>query len=101
MLVHVLVVLPVVQWELPKAVALNGDPVTASCSATGYPRPDVRVIIPKCDYQQKVIHVGNHTSKAVFTMNITKNCEHIYCLISSKTYSVLRTNKLLIVGKCA
>ena len=91
-----------VQWELPKAVALNGDAVTGSCSASGYPRPNVRVIIPAgCDYRQKNIHVGNYTSKVVFTMNVTKHCEQIYCLISNKAYSVLRTEKLLIVGKCA
>ena len=96
------VVLPVFQWILPKAVALNGSPVTGSCSASGYPRPNVRVIIPAgCDYQQNNVHVGNYTNKAVFTMNVTKHCEQIYCLASSKTYSVLRTEKLLIVGKCA
>ena len=93
-------VLPVVQWELPKAVALNGDAITGSCSASGNPRPNVRVIIPAgCDYEQSSFHVGNHTSKAVFIMNVTKHCEKIYCLISSKTYSFHRTEELLIVGK--
>lgn len=95
------IVLPVILWELPKAVALNGGAVTGSCSASGYPRPDVRVIIPKCDYQQENVYVGNHTNKAVFTMNITRNCEKIYCLVASTTYSILRTNELLIVGKWA
>ena len=99
--VNVSVVLPVIQWDLPKAVALNGDPITGSCSATGYPRPDVRVIIPRCDYQQNNIHIGNHTNKAVFTINVSKNCEQIYCLIRSKTYNLLRRNTLLIVGECA
>ena len=95
------VVLPVIQWELPKAVGLNGVAITGSCSASGYPRPNVKVIIPAgCDYQQNNVHVGNYTNKAVFTMNVTKHCEQIYCLASSKTYSVLRTEKLLIVGKC-
>ena len=94
------IVLPVFQWILPKAVALNGSPVTGSCSASGYPRPNVRVIIPAgCDYQQNNVHVGNYTNKAVFTMNVTKHCERIYCLATSKSYSVLRSNKLLIVGK--
>ena len=90
-----------VQWDLPKAVALHGSPVTGSLSVTGYPRPSVRAIIPSgCDYQQKVVHIGRHTSKAVFTINtVTKNCEQLYGLIWSKTYSVLRTNQLLIIGE--
>ena len=96
-----LLVLPIVQWELPKAVALHGDPITGSCSASGYPRPNVKLIIPtRCDYQQNNVHIGRYTNKAVFTMNVTKNCEQMYCLITSKTYSLLRTNKLLIVGEC-
>lgn len=98
--VHVLVVLPLIHWDLPKAVALNGGPVTGSCSASGYPRPNVDVIIPGCDYKQTNIHVGKHTNEALFTMNVTGNCENIYCLISTKTYSILRTKKLLIVGEC-
>ena len=96
---HLPVVLPVIQWDLPKAVALNGYPVTASCGASGYPRPNVRVIIPGCDYQQNNVHIGNYTNKAVFTMNVTKNCGRIYCLIMSRTYSILRTTSMLIVGK--
>ena len=92
-------VLPVTHWDLPKAVALNGHAVTGSCSASGYPRPDVRVIIPGCDYKQANVHVGKYTNEAVFTMNVTRNCEKIYCLISTETYSVLRTNKLFIVGE--
>ena len=94
------IVLPVIQWDLPKAVALNGDPVTASCSASGFPRPNVRVIIPGCDYHQNNVRIGNYTNKAVFTMNVTKRCERIYCLVTSKTYSLLKTNNLLIVGEC-
>ena len=102
MYVRTYIVLPVIQWNIPRAVALNGDPVTGSCSASGYPRPNVRVIIPAgCDYQQSNVHIGNHTNKAVFTMNVTKNCKQIYCLVRSKTYSLLRRNKLLIVGECA
>ena len=93
--------MPVIQWELPKAVGLNGVAIIGSCSASGYPRPNVRVIIPAgCDYQQNNVHVGNYTNKAVFTMNVTKHCEQIYCLILSKSYSFLRAKKLLIVGKC-
>jgi len=94
------IVLPVIQWDLPRAVALNGDAVTGSCSASGYPRPNVTVIIPGCDYQQKSVYINKHTNRAVFTINsITKNCEQIYCLISTKTSSVLRIKKLLIVGE--
>ena len=94
------VVLPVIQWSLPNAVALNGNSVTGRCSAFGYPRPDVKVVIPRCNYKQENVHVGRHTNEAVFTiMNVTKSCEQIYCLIRSKTYSILRRYKLLIVGK--
>ena len=71
-------------WDLPKAIALNGHAITGSCSASGYPRPDVRVIIPQCDYQQKSVHVGAHTNKAVFTMNATKKCEQIDILFDNK-----------------
>ena len=66
--------------DLPKAVvALNGDdPITGSCSASGYPRPDVKVIIPAgCDYQQNNVYISDHTSNAVFIMNVTKSCEQI------------------------
>lgn len=95
-----IIVSPVTQWNLPKVVALNGDAVTGSCSASGYPRPNVRVIIPGCNYQQASININKHTNKAVFTINnVTKNCEQIYCLITTKTSSVLRTKKLLIVGE--
>ena len=96
--IHATVVVPTtVQWDLPKAVALNGDPVTGSCSASGYPRPDIKVFIPLCNYQLNNVHIGRYTTKAVFTMNITRNCDKIYCLIGN----ILRTSNLLIVGKCA
>lgn len=98
---HVLVVLPVIVWDVPKVVAVDGDLVTGSCSASGYPRPNVRVVIPGCDYKQENVHVGKHTNKAVFSMNVTKSCGRIYCLITSKAYNVLRTKELLIVGECA
>ena len=85
MYMHVPVVLPVIQWDIPKAVALNGSPITGSCSATGYPRPNVRVIIPTgCDYQQNNIHIGNHTNKAVFTMECHKRLQWTNILFDKK-----------------
>ena len=43
------------------------NPVTGNCSVTGYPRPNVKLIIPaKFDYQHNNVHFGNHINKAVF-----------------------------------
>jgi len=90
---------PEIEWDLPKAVGLNGTAVTGSCSITAYPRPSrATVLIPKCDYQQESIPIGNYTTKVVFTINnITKSCEHIYCYVP--TFGHIESRELLIVGE--
>lgn len=93
------IVKPVIQWDLPKAVGLHGTAITGSCNATAYPRPNVMVIASNgCDYkQERVIPIGRHTNKAVFTIkNVTKSCEKIHCYIP-KFYHINST-ELLIIG---
>lgn len=98
---YVCTVLPEIEWDLPKAVGLNGVAVTGSCSVTAYPRPlDAKVMIPfGCDYQQERIHIRKHTTKIVFTIkNITKGCEKIYCFIPR--FEHIESRELLIIGMC-
>ena len=95
------VVLPEVQWNLPKAVGLYGAPINGSCNVTAYPRPRVMVITPYgCDSQKKSIHIGRYTTEVLFTIsNVTKSCKEIYCYILP--FGQLNTTELLIVGKCS
>ena len=98
MIAHI--VAPVIHWDLPDAVGLNGGAVTGSCSATADPRPNVRVIIPGCDYQQKNIYIDVHTNSAVFTINnVTKNCKKIYCHIQNNAHNTYDIRELPIIGK--
>ena len=97
------VVLPVIQWNFSRTAVHNGDTFKGSCSATTNPRPDVRIITSGCYCQQNNAYIENYTTTVVFTIpSVTEHCEqNVYCLTSSKTYSVLKAEKfLVIVGKC-
>lgn len=94
------IVAPVIHWDLPDAVGLNGGAVTGSCSATANPKPNVRVLIPGCDYQLKNVYIDVHTNSAVFTINnVTKNCKKIYCLIRNNVHNIYDMKELPIIGK--
>ena len=76
------VVPPVLRWNINETVIMNQS-TNGSCTATGSPRPLIKVIIPsRCEYQTEVTFIDNYTTAAEFRIShISRYCQVIYCYI--------------------
>ena len=76
--------MPEVQWNISDTAVLNGS-TNGSCTATGNPCPEAKVIIPNhCKYQAKAVTIDSYTVRVEFKiLLVTKDCQEIYCHISN------------------